>query len=437
MAARAAALVLCAAGAAAGIVLTENMATKTPYNTHCDEWREAIPTHYGCRAGAEPAYVEYVARHGTRYPMVSDMGRLVHLESILRENEEMLRPQYQWMANWTSPYQAERGGALHSTGVAEHFGIGHRWRMDGDQNGTLAPPYAPWRYRFSTTDLTRTFQSAAAFGSGVFGVSRDDENMVPVYLTTVPRKDDSEMRFFDHCPLYTSQHKAMKAPAEAWAARHGEDLALRVQARISDDDVPWVDFKVASYMWRACAFEVALQRDNSRFCTAFSDADFLAMDFYFDLKTYYLKGPGTPLATAIAYPLADSIRRGLQRAANCEGECPLAAHFRFAHAETLLPLVALLGLFGDDPPLDASWTPAQQSARVWRSSQIAPFGANLRFNLYTDCSAGPIVELVHNEAQLPWPGRDSAYLPLDEFTVRIPGGFETYSGVQEACATGE
>lgn len=46
----------------------------------------------------------------------------------------------------------------------------------------------------------------------------------------------------------------------------------------------------------------------------------------------------------------------------------------FAHAETLLPILAALGIPGNDLPADAS--PADV-ARVWRNFQLAPLGANL------------------------------------------------------------
>lgn len=51
------------------------------------------------------------------------------------------------------------------------------------------------------------------------------------------------------------------------------------------------------------------------------------------------------------------------------------------HAETLQPLLALMGYFKDDEPLLAN-NYAQQAQRKFRSGRIVPYAANLVFVLY-------------------------------------------------------
>ena len=61
------------------------------------------------------------------------------------------------------------------------------------------------------------------------------------------------------------------------------------------------------------------------------------------------------------------------------------AVFRFAHAETTLPLLSLLGLFRDNNLLLAK-NFHQNKNRVFRTSRMAPFSTNIGFVLL-DCLA--------------------------------------------------
>ena len=88
---------------------------------------------------------------------------------------------------------------------------------------------------------------------------------------------------------------------------------------------------------------------------------------------------------------------------------PALAHSRFAHAETVIPFLALLGLFRDETPLDvANWAQMEgATAREFRTSALAPFAANIAIVLYTNtaepAAAPPLVKLIVNEREVPFP----------------------------------
>lgn len=77
----------------------------------------------------------------------------------------------------------------------------------------------------------------------------------------------------------------------------------------------------------------------------------------------------------------------------CSGQ--KKAIFRFAHSETFLPLLALLGLFKDAQPLRAD-NFAEQQNRLFRTSAIGPFSANVFFVLH-ECDRDPEVKGTRNE----------------------------------------
>ena len=109
-----------------------------------------------------------------------------------------------------------------------------------------------------------------------------------------------------------------------------------------------------------------------------------------------------------------------------------SAIFRLGHAETLLPVLSLLGLYRDDATLTSLRYHKLQS-RAFRAGKLAPFGANIMFVLYKcgddgddvsggggDGGASYQVALLHNESPVPLPGcDDDGYLcPWDVFKQR-------------------
>ncbi|ELU06862.1 hypothetical protein CAPTEDRAFT_228544 [Capitella teleta] len=72
--------------------------------------------------------------------------------------------------------------------------------------------------------------------------------------------------------------------------------------------------------------------------------------------------------------------------------------FSFAHAETLLPFISLLGLFRDDLPLTAD---SLHDNRRFKTSVISPFAANIALVLYScDLSQQPHGNTVYDELGL-------------------------------------
>lgn len=165
-------------------------------------------------------------------------------------------------------------------------------------------------------------------------------------------------------------------------------------------------------IYEMCQFDHALVKDNTKFCSLLSEDSIALLDYNKDLTAYYKKGYGVALSYEMGCPLLKEIFSNLDHAAKANSSLPdmeaneetPAMSFRFAHAETIYPILALLGLYRDSEPLTADWTPEQIKTRQWRSGKMVPFTANLGFELYK-CKAGPVVSLLHNEQSMPWPAQ--------------------------------
>jgi len=133
------------------------------------------------------------------------------------------------------------------------------------------------------------------------------------------------------------------------------------------------------------------------------------------LINYYTEGYGSGIGYKIAAALLQNIVQGMDTIIAAPSSSVEKAYLRFAHAETMIPFVSLLGLFSDATPITEDSTPDEIENRNFRTSIISPFAANVLFSLY-QCAAGEFkVKLLHNEAEYVIPGCDSMYCSYTQF----------------------
>lgn len=90
-----------------------------------------------------------------------------------------------------------------------------------------------------------------------------------------------------------------------------------------------------------------------------------------------------------------------------------AVTVQVGHAETLLPLLTLLGFFKDSQALNST-NYAAQTNRTFRTSHMLPYAANLILVLY-DCGGGDLrLQPLLNEKPVTFPGLgdQQASMPL-------------------------
>lgn len=131
-----------------------------------------------------------------------------------------------------------------------------------------------------------------------------------------------------------------------------------------------------------------------------------------DAEDFYSKGPGMVEQGDVTWRMArillqdffdeaDAIERGQRRH---------LAKLRFAHAEIVIPLAALLGLPGASQQVTerAPYAPASNG---WRGALIAPMAANLQWDMFANAAGRTVVRLLYNEAEMDFkPACDAARL---------------------------
>ena len=346
----------------------------------------------------------------------------------------------EWMMVWRNPFPAVTEGFLVQNGLEEHYGIGMRFESQyGSLLGTGG--YNPLNTTFQNTQVERTALSAQSFAAGLYNQRGTLPNRAaPIFAYNLPKNADPTLRPFDMCPSFQQAFETAKqlAPVKAWL----DQFLPAIAARFSNLFNTPVDSGLAKLMYEACGYEYAVLNKSQRFCSLFEEQDFKVFEYATDLEEYYTRSYGLPIAWQIASPLLNDLVSAMNAkfsaisAASQESRHVYASQsdtssnlasfsaqssmaslssagdsstfFRFAHAETMEPLLSILGLYNDSSPLQASWNWEQIEARKFRTSWLFPFASNLAMLGY-DCVAAQglperfYVKFQHNERDVVLP----------------------------------
>ncbi|KAG7388953.1 PHOsphatase [Phytophthora pseudosyringae] len=356
-------------------VLRKHMSTKTLYAPPPSSESDIL------EETCTPVQLNFAIRHGTRNPTMKDITRINNTHSrLLAARTGGSLP---WVESWKNPYPKETAAWLADPGVRELIDIGHRLRA---RLSSAPMSFDANKFVFEHTWKIRTKQSAEAFAFGFF------DGLQPVYYHSDPAGEDQVLRFYDNCPVFETQIDANKSSTiEHSKYRDSEQMhtnLAKFQNLSGFADATQKDMEAA---YAGCAFDVAVLDVFNQWCSFFDDEMLLSMDYFQDLKHFYRKSHGHALSYEIATPLLQDIFRSMKQ--RVHGKSDIEGHFRFAHAETILPLASLLnvsyfdrhasdreGHFRADTPLGLALQ------RKFKSSELAPFAANIGFVLY-ECSA--------------------------------------------------
>jgi multiple inositol-polyphosphate phosphatase/2,3-bisphosphoglycerate 3-phosphatase len=305
-------------------------------------------------------------------------------------------------------------------GEFEHYELAKRYLKR--YSDIFMQKYNPLLFPVQSTQISRSSRSASAFMYSIFenrgGLGQC--HFEPVSVISDSENEDFTLRFFDNCPAYTNNvldNSTTYFNSEKYLSEQSELLVTNLIKKLMiKESCPWnVDIKDVLNIFIACAFDVSVQNKTDMFCELFEKEDIRIIEYYLDLSDYYDKGYGNLLNYAISSPLLQSFVNSIDNVLlNLD---PQVANLRFAHAETVLPFLALLGLYEDVHELHWNTPPDEVLSRKWKTSNLSPFAANIAWVLYncTSSASSPFyrVKLLHNEVEQLFPGCSELYCPYN------------------------
>nr|USJ75256.1 PHY1 [Pteris vittata] len=416
----------------------EHLSTATRYEYGMLSTKKLVGDIGEPPSSCSPIHINLVARHGTRAPTKKRIRQINGFAERIRDlgNSSLLAPN--WMKDWKSPWHGRVvGGEVLQKGEEEMFELGQRIRTRYSE--IFKEPYHPDLYMISATQVPRSAASAVAFGMGLFsGEGTLGQGRHRAFsVISDSRTHDIHLRFYESCSAYQeSKAKAIPVVAALQEDFH-MDIASSLKERflfnITKEDIPT--------LWFLCKQEAAALDIVDRSCSLFTEEEVEMLEWADDLEVHKLKGYGESINYRMGIPLLTNVLESMERviAASKAGHAWSAvekAHLRFAHAETVIPFICLLGLFLDaeevqkilmEAPLEPP--PRPPKTRLWRGSAVAPYGANNMVVLHK-CSSNKDgsqeeeddfrVQVLHNERSVALPGCNGTHLcPFQVFKEQV------------------
>ncbi|KAJ8396037.1 hypothetical protein AAFF_G00025690 [Aldrovandia affinis] len=371
----------------------------------------------------KPIYLTAIIRHGTRYPTTKNIKNIQRVYDLVsREATNGEKWLHDIKTEWKMWYTEDMDGQIVEKGRDDHRHLAVRL-------ATLLPSLISEenlrsnRIKFITSSKHRCVDSTIAFKEGLMNLW----NVKDVDFSH--EVNDMLMRFFDQCRRFVEDVENNKTALKEVDLFKSSAEMKRVQIKMANRlQLPYsqVTQGLVEAAFYLCSYEFSIKSVNSPWCNLFDETDAKVLEYANDLKQYWKRGYGHDINRKSSCTLFHDVFRRLNRAAHeiRFGHVTEAVTVQVGHAETLLPLLSLMGFFKDETPLTAHNYASQQN-RTFRSSHIVPYAANLVFVLY-DCEDGLRLQFLLNERPLTFPNT-SHLAPLYE-TIR-----EQYKDLLEGC----
>jgi multiple inositol-polyphosphate phosphatase / 2,3-bisphosphoglycerate 3-phosphatase len=230
---------------------------------------------------------------------------------------------------------------LNFSGKLEHFELAQR--LVRRHAAVFSQPYHPVRSRLRSTQKSRTGRSASSFAFGLWHGTGDvsEHGFEPTFITTTgPLDNDIVLRPFDKCPLYREMKKAPSTK------KHYEDYMRKITPGIAKRISRILGLKIKADLiqpiWRVCKAELSTYNESD-FCSLFEEDEVLGLELGDDIEAYWEKGPGNAINYEMMCPLIQDILHSITQ--SIEERDHRHLDLRFAHAETIIPLITILVYF--------------------------------------------------------------------------------------------
>lgn len=342
------------------------------------------------RSACTPTRFWYLGRYGSRFPHPIGMQQMIDFAessvqadivrnyeagrtTLCRQDFEAIRD-FTMESDFASGFHLGNASLVTDSGVLGIENIARRFQENFP--GILPSTYDPERFLFRHTSSDRTNRSTRAFAEGLFG----EAGAQNVVYEDVPERDWF-LRPFDFCPAFSEE-------VENWADQQiafqqGPEILEMIEQvnRRLGFVSGQLTFDQIFEMWNWCRFKIAatFEQSNSEtgahcpWCAAFSVAHHLILEYYEDLGHFYFSGYGVRNQRLLENLNCGVLQDLVNHMNSNDGQL---ARVYMSYTQEVQLMLLLLGTFRDTWPLHQH-NYAQQSARAWLTSLIAPFGSNL------------------------------------------------------------
>lgn len=357
-----------------------NFTTVNPYTSTC------TPTKFW-----------YLGRYAGRFPHPDLMEDMIDFaESSIQDDiinnynsgrTTLCRQDFDAIRDWNieANFNLQNASLITEAGVLAMQNIARRFQQVFPD--ILTETYSPNRFHFRHTETDRTNASIRAFAAGLFGQT-GAQNVV---YEEVPDRDWL-LRPFDFCPDFRTEVENWDAQREAF--RQGpefEEMLSDINRKLGfHGSIPALSFDTIYKAWEWCRYETSSTFElsdsetggDSVWCAPFSVADHMLFEYFEDLGHFYFSGYGVRNQRMLEN-LNCGLMQDLLNLIDSDDNDDNVARIFVSYTQEIQSMLVALGSFRDTWPMHQH-NYAQQSARNWLTSLIAPHSSNLAVIRY-DC----------------------------------------------------
>ena len=342
--------------------------------------------------GYEPFYINLLCRHGSRYPITNKDIELVmgilseaKTESQITENGEKL---YSHLQQIKEEFDG-KWGQLTLIGQDEIMGIASRMKNNYPELFTES-------VYVQSDSVERCRETMKIFLNEIF--STEDKGQINIELVS---SKNPILNFFN----LNLEYLKYKSNGE-WIVnsnnfadsieQHSKILKIFFKKEFVDSISDKVNIIHSLYSTYAILNGVSKSLSLRKY---FSLEDLFNMWRIENVRQYTEKGPyplNDGLSVKIAFPLLQDF---LETSNNAISEGNVSADFRFAHAETIIPFAALLGIeIASGKTLDL-----EDVKDIWKDYLITPMASNIQWIFYSNNTNDILVKMLLNEIEVNFP----------------------------------
>ncbi|KAH6629631.1 histidine phosphatase superfamily [Boeremia exigua] len=384
----------------------------------------------GCNVTA----ASYIVRHGAIYANDDEYDEFIKpfLWKLEKHRDGPWSGPLAFMAKWHSPVLEDKledltpSGAVDATNVGKH--LLERY-----------PDIIPTTQRILADKKSRTYDTA--------------ENLIKAFpqndTIEIVRVTTNENGSMESLIPHKSCEKFSKAPGtkeqDKFINIYGKSASKRLR--------PYMPFELTPFdvvgLQQLCGYESAITGKRSEICAVFTDAEWMAYEYSWDLKYAYMVGPMNPLSPYLGFPWLQTqseLFRNIQKRHHPGDAWPQDQRFflGFTHREVPPFIATALGLFNsssgatEEFPTDhINWT------RAWRMADLIPFLGHVGMEMMT-CDRGAVngdgpgdfIRFIANTAPRPIPACQDgpgASCRFKDFRKLIGKGAKKHEDFHKVC----
>jgi hypothetical protein len=385
----------------------------------------------GCNVTA----ASYIIRHSAIYANDEEYETYIKpfLEKLDKEDRDAWSGPLEFMKHWTSPILEDKLEDITPSGAEDAVRVGlHLLERYRDLVPTTKKVLADKKAR--TYDTAKNFIKA-------FPNSEDIE-----LVRIIKDKDGAMDALIPHksCPAFN------KEPGKNETAEFISNYAPFVSKRLR----PYTAFNLTDNdvvgLQQLCGYESAIKGTRSPICKVFSDAEWMAYEYAWDLKYAHMVGPLNPLSVYLGMPWLQAQTKLFSAIDSDSKDQPgpgwpkgQRLFLSFTHREVPPFVATALGIFNsssstnEEFPTDAiNWT------RAWKMADLIPFLGHVGLEKMV-CSAdagmeGEFVRVIANSAPRPIPNCQkgpSASCPIERWNDIMKNADQKYGDFHKVCGT--